>query len=261
MRSGACSVSTGNRWSYERALIAQSEPQAKLKLILASSSPRRAEILRNAGFAFDIQPAHVDETLLAGERAEDYVRRLADTKARFVAQYASRDTGPAIVIGADTAVVIDGQILGKPADADDARRMLHLLNGTDHEVVTGLAFIRIPAGSDAAQKFDEKARIAGGRSSGISHPLSSAASTPEARFPDFSASSLVESTRVSFLPLSARDIDDYVQTGEPFDKAGAYGIQGIGGRFIRRIEGCYFNVMGLPLSRFSSVIAQMEREP
>jgi septum formation protein len=197
----------------------------KLKLILASSSPRRAEILRNAGFTFEVQPSHVDETPLPGERADDYVRRLADSKARAAAQYVDRDmnrgTERAVVIGADTVVVIDGQILGKPADADDARRMLRLFSGRDHDVLTGLSFISIPEREEAT---------------------------------------LVESTRVSFLPLSAKDIEDYLLTGEPFDKAGAYGIQGIGGRFIRRVEGCYFNVMGLPLSRVWSIVGRMEEE-
>ena len=187
----------------------------------ASSSPRRAEILRNAGFTFEVQPAHVDETPLPGERADDYVRRLADSKARATAQSVNRGTGRAVVIGADTVVVVDGQILGKPADTDDARRMLRLLNGRDHDVLTGLSFISIPGREEAT---------------------------------------LVESTRVSFLPLSAKDIDDYLLTGEPFDKAGAYGIQGIGGRFIRRVEGCYFNVMGLPLSRVWSIVGRMEEE-
>jgi septum formation protein len=192
-----------------------------MKLILASSSPRRAEILRNAGFEFDIQPANVDETRFAGERAEDYVKRLADAKARLIAQYADRSEGPAIMIGADTVVVVEGQILGKPTDAEDARRMLRLLSGRDHDVLTGLSFLSIPARMEKAH---------------------------------------VESTRVSFLPLSDEDIEDYIRTGEPFDKAGAYGIQGIGGRFVRRIEGCFFNVMGLPLSRVWSIVTRMEGE-
>ncbi len=153
----------------------------KLKLILASSSPRRAEILRNAGFTFEIQPTHVDETPLPGERADDYVRRLADTKARTATQYVDRSinrgTERAVVIGADTVVVVDGQILGKPADADDARRMLRLLSGRDHDVLTGLSFVSVPEREEAT---------------------------------------LVESTRVSFLPLSAQDIEEYLVTGEAF---------------------------------------------
>ena len=136
-------------------------------------------------------------------------------KARAVAKSLDANAGRAVVIGADTVVVADGHILGKPTDADDARRMLRLLSGREHDVLTGLSFLTMPAGAETLH---------------------------------------VESTRVSFLPLSDEDIEDYVLTGEPFDKAGAYGIQGIGGRFISRIEGCYFNVMGLPISRVSSII-------
>jgi septum formation protein len=184
-----------------------------MKLILASESPRRAEILRNAGFDFSVQPAHVDESLILNERAEDYVRRLAGAKVRVVAGTVSGSDAPAIVIGADTVVLAEGQILGKPEGELDARRMLRLLSGKTHEVLSGLSVSRVPNGPE----YDH-----------------------------------VERTRVHFLELSRRDIDEYIATGEPFDKAGAYGIQGIGGRFISGIEGCYFNVMGLPLSRLWS---------
>ena len=192
-----------------------------MKLILASASPRRAEILRNAGFTFEVQPAHVDETLLPGEPAEAYVRRVATAKAAAAAKSLEANASRAVVIGADTVVVVDGRILGKPADAGHARRMLRLLSGRDHDVLTGLSFLTMPAGAETVH---------------------------------------VESTRVSFLPLSDEDIEDYLLTGEPFDKAGAYGIQGIGGRFISRVQGCYFNVMGLPISRVWSVLMRMERE-
>jgi septum formation protein len=215
-------ANTGNLSLYERTLFGESKPRTKLKLILASASPRRAEILRNAGFTFDVQPAHVDETMVANEGAEDYVRRLAAVKARVAAQSVDRDSGHAIIIGADTVVVAEGQILGKPVDPDDARRMLRMLSGRDHDVLTGLSFLSIPGGAEEAH---------------------------------------VETTRVSFVPLSANDIEEYLLTGEPFDKAGAYGIQGIGGRFIRRIEGCYFNVMGLPISRVWLSLTQMEQKP
>jgi septum formation protein len=197
------------------------ELRTKSKLILASASPRRAEILRNAGFAFEVQPAHVDETPLQDEPAEAYVQRMATTKARAAAKSLRTNAERAVVIGADTVVVADGHILGKPADADDARRMLRLLSGREHDVLTGLSLLTLPEGVETRH---------------------------------------VESTRVSFLPLSDEDIEDYVLTGEPFDKAGAYGIQGIGGRFISRIEGCYFNVMGLPISRVSSTISIIQRE-
>jgi septum formation protein len=186
-----------------------------MKLILASASPRRAEILRQAGFAFDVLPAHVDEARFPNERAEAYVRRVANMKSRLAAEATAKKMAQAVVIGADTAVVAEGQVLGKPGGVEDARRMLRMLSGKTHEVLTGLSIIR---NADDA---------------GASH---------------------VETTRVSFLALSEGDIADYLATGEPLDKAGAYGIQGIGGRFVWRIEGCYFNVMGLPISRLWSLL-------
>jgi septum formation protein len=135
-------------------------------------------------------------------------------KSRLAADAARKETAQAVVIGADTVVVAEGQVLGKPGGIEDARRMLRMLSGKTHEVLTGLSIIH-----DA----DEQA----------SH---------------------VETTRVSFVALSEDDIADYLATGEPFDKAGAYGIQGLGGRFVWRIEGCYFNVMGLPISRLWSLL-------
>jgi septum formation protein len=192
-----------------------------MKLILASASPRRAEILRNAGFEFEVHPAHVDETKFSGESPEDYVRRLAVAKARLVADDAARNHTRAIIIGADTAVVAAGELLGKPSGVEDAKRMLRLLSGRTHEVLTGVAVLRVPEGFSALY---------------------------------------VETTRVTFLELSDSDIENYIATGEPFDKAGAYGIQGIGGKFVREIEGCYFNVMGLPLSRVWSLVRAIESE-
>jgi len=181
-----------------------------MKLILASASPRRARILRDAGFEFEVCPAHVDETRFHGERPEDYVRRLADAKARVAAEEAGKKNIPAIVIGADTAVVAAGELLGKPTSADDARKILRLLSGRTHEVLTGVSVLRVPEGSAALH---------------------------------------VETTRVTFLELSEKDIDDYIATGEPLDKAGAYAIQGIASRYISKIEGDYFNVVGLPMAR------------
>jgi septum formation protein len=181
-----------------------------MQLILASSSLRRAEVLRNAGFVFEIRPAGVDETRLPHESAENYVRRVAQAKAHLVAQVARAAGERAIVIAADTIVLAEGQILGKPKDAEDARRKLRLLSGKTHEVLTALSVINILASNEALH---------------------------------------VEKTRVEFLKMSEEEIENYIQTGEPFDKAGAYGIQGIAGRFATRIEGCYFNVLGLPLSR------------
>ena len=171
-------------------------------LVLASQSPRRAEILRNAGIPFVVRAAVVDETPLHGEQPEHYVQRLAEEKARAVPADDSET-----VLGADTTVVINGEILGKPADSADARRMLELLSGRRHEVITGIAIRR---GDDVTR--------------------------------DWSV------TAVWFAPMTALEIDDYVATGEPMDKAGAYAIQGLASRFIEKIEGCYFNVVGLPLS-------------
>jgi septum formation protein len=189
-----------------------------VKLILASASPRRAEVLRDAGFDFEIQPANVDESRLPGENAEAYVRRVSTAKANAIAQANLQDGTPAIVIAADTVVLAGQEILAKPKGAEDARRMLRLLSAATHEVLTGLFVVRA---------YD-----------GISFTH-------------------VERTRVEFTRLSETDIDSYIQTQEPIDKAGAYGIQGVGGRFVRRIDGCYFNVMGLPLSRLWEILRQM----
>jgi septum formation protein len=186
-----------------------------MELILASASPQRALVLRNAGFVFDVLPSHVDEVRFPNEGAEDYVRRVAGMKSRLAAEVRANRASQAMIIGADTVVVSQSQILGKPRSIEDARRMLGMLSGTTHEVLTGLSIILSPDGA------------------GASH---------------------VETSRVSFIELSSGDIEDYLATGEPLDKAGAYGIQGIGGRFIWRIEGCYFNVMGLPVSRVWSLL-------
>ena len=187
-----------------------------MKLILASASPRRAEILRNAGIPFETQITLLDESILPGELPGDYVRRLALAKARAAAE-ARFDRDDNIFVGADTTVVMAGEILGKPESEEDARRMLRLLSGRTHEVHTGLALLRT---SDGCERVVE------------------------------------EVTRVSFAPLSEDEIDAYIATGEPFDKAGGYGIQGIAGRYVTRIDGCYFNVMGLPLARLWSLLKE-----
>jgi nucleoside triphosphate pyrophosphatase len=187
-----------------------------MKLILASASPRRAEILRNAAIPFETQITLVDESILPGELPGDYVRRLAVEKARAAAE-ARPDRNEYLFVGADTTVVMDNEILGKPASEDDARRMLRLLSGATHEVHTGLAVL---SPRDAIERVVE------------------------------------EITRVSFAPISEEEIGAYVATGEPFDKAGGYGIQGVAGRYVTRIEGCYFNVMGLPLARLWSLLRE-----
>lgn len=187
------------------------------KLFLASNSPRRAEILRNAGFAFKVLATNVDESRLGRESARAHVLRLAQAKARAAAERLKHKRR-AIVIAADTVVVAQGKILGKPSDVREARRMLCRLSGRTHQVLTGVSVLRVAD----AKEFHH-----------------------------------VETTRVHFLKVSRDEIDDYIATGEPFDKAGGYGIQGIAGRFIDRIEGCYFNVVGLPVSRVWLMILQL----
>jgi septum formation protein len=171
-------------------------------LVLASQSPRRAEILRQAGIPFTVRATRVDETPLPGESPEIYVVRLAESKA--LAVDARKDE---MVLAADTTVVVDGEMLAKPADPEDARRMLGLLAGRRHEVLTGICLKR---GGEAVRDFAV--------------------------------------TKVWFAEMSAREIEEYVESGEPMDKAGGYAIQGLASKFIERIDGCYFNVVGLPIS-------------
>jgi len=186
-----------------------------MKLVLASASPRRAQILRDAGISFSVLSSAVDETPYAGETPYEMVRRLADTKADLVA---ARAIGPAILVAADTVVVLDGQVLGKPRSTEDARRMLQLFSGRTHSVVTGVSLIRLPE--------MERRRF-------------------------------IETTLVTFAPLSRDEISRYLSTDEPYDKAGAYAIQGHAGRYISRIEGCYFNVVGLPLARLVTALQEL----
>ena len=173
-------------------------------LVLASSSPRRSEILTAVGWPFETHPAGVDETRRAGEPAEDFVRRLAREKAESVAH--TRLFG--LVLGADTTVLVDGEILEKPRDAADARRMLRLLSGRWHEVLTGVALVRAETGRTTVG---------------------------------------LERTRVRFAETSDEEIDWHVLTGDVLDKAGAYAIQGRAALFIEAIDGDYWNVVGLPV--------------
>jgi septum formation protein len=187
-------------------------------LILASASPRRAELLAAAAITFDVRPAHIDERIRPGENAASYASRVAEEKARAVRLDAA---GPP-VLAADTVVVVDGQILGKPADADDAKRMLRLLSGRAHKVVTAVTLVNDPGGDFGV--------------AGKSPPGS------------FLADTQVEVTTVEFAPLSKAEVDWYVASGEPSDKAGAYAIQGLASRFVTRIDGSYSNVVGLPVA-------------
>lgn len=180
-----------------------------MKLVLASRSPRRAELLSSAGIEFEIRVADVDESVNSGEAPLEYVTRLACEKAAAVP--ASPDE---IILGADTTVVVDGQILGKPEDAADACRMLRALSGREHQVITGVCVRR---GDDVQVG--------------------------------------AVTTTVWFRAMSEAEIDGYVASGEPMDKAGAYGIQGQASRFIPRIDGSYANVVGLPVHLVYDLLA------
>jgi septum formation protein len=189
-------------------------------LILASASPRRRELLAQAGLKFTAAAANLNEDLLPDEGAAAYVQRLAEEKAQAVWN-AHRSLNivedPLIVLGADTCVVCDSHILGKPADSADARRMLELLSGRTHAVLTGLAVIT-----------------------------------------GYKAVRGIEITQVTFNRLNDEEIARYIASGEPLDKAGAYAIQGYAARWIPRIEGCYFNVVGLPIARTIALLAEAE---
>lgn len=190
-------------------------PRKRLpKLILASASPRRRELLRNAGYTFSVQPARVDETLLPGEKPIAYAKRLAREKACSIHSKRHED----FVLGADTVVVAGKAVLVKPRDAKDAARMLRLLSGRAHNVITAVCLIG-PT-----------------RNGGI--------------FKDASA----ENTKVFVRKLTDKEISDYISTGEPMDKAGAYAIQGRASRWIPKIIGDYFNVVGLPVALVSEML-------
>ena len=187
-------------------------------LILASQSPRRLELLRNAGVDCTVAPADVDESLLPDEEPLAYVQRLAREKALSVL---AKAPAGALVLGADTTVVLDDESLGKPVDEADARQMLRRLSGRSHRVMTGVCVAWQSA--QGPQSLVE-----------------------------------VEVTEVEFSTMSDREIADYVATGEPMDKAGAYGIQGRASRWIPRLRGCYFNVVGLPVARVCAMLRRAE---
>jgi septum formation protein len=188
-----------------------------MKLILASASPRRAELLRAAGISFEVFTPQIEEARLPNEPVGKMVARLAEAKARAAARSVG-EKNSAVIIGADTAVELDGEIFGKPRDAADAREMLSYLSARAHYVLTGIYALRLPDGA---------------------------------------ARSAVETTAVTFAQLDQEEIDAYVMSGEPFDKAGGYAIQGRAARYIPRIEGCYFNVVGLPLARLYALLGDL----
>jgi septum formation protein len=176
-----------------------------MRLALASASPRRAELLRAAGIEFDVVPADVDESARPGEAPDVYVRRVAEDKARVVAGRAH----DRLILAADTIVIVDGTMLGKPVDDDDAKRMLSLLSGRTHEVLTAVVVYRTAMGAPLVE---------------------------------------TDRTEVEFAQLTEVEIDCYIATGEPRDKAGGYAIQGYASRFVTRIDGSYSNVVGLPIA-------------
>ncbi|MGA9566391.1 MAG: Maf family protein [Candidatus Korobacteraceae bacterium] len=184
-----------------------------MPLVLASASPRRAELLRNAGISFIVEPAHVPEQPMPNEPPLEYAKRLARDKARAI--FTKHPDN--VVLGADTIVVVDEHLLEKPRDNEDAARMLRLLSARAHQVITGVCLV--------ARGFEHTE---------------------------------VEITEVRFSPLTESEITSYIATREPMDKAGAYAIQGIASRWVERIDGCYFNVVGLPVPRVYRMMRAVE---
>jgi septum formation protein len=179
-------------------------PAIQPRIILASASPRRAELLKQIGVEFELVPSQIEERPHPDEAPGDYITRIA--RAKVIAVARGRDAG--LVIGADTVVVLDGRLIGKPQNQDDAHRLLRLLSGKWHAVLTGVALYDVESRHEVAD---------------------------------------YEKTLVKFAQLTDLEIDWYVNTGEPMDKAGAYGIQGLGGLFVDEIAGNYYNVVGLPI--------------
>jgi nucleoside triphosphate pyrophosphatase len=251
-------------------------------LVLASASPRRQELLRNAGIPFEVQPTQIAEGPLPGEGAKECAERLAREKALAVAQHHPQD----VVLGADTVVVIDNEILGKPADRADAARMLRMLSGREHQVITGVCLVvggQSLSARTGSQKGDPQGpkpaffetfsgtaekdaeTVAGPTSApkgaiANTRPAASLKRCPDTKL-DFPAAgeavpcpkptfvtSSSETTTVTVSEITEDEIAAYVASGEPMDKAGAYAIQGIASRWIPRIEGDYSNVVGLPVA-------------
>lgn len=188
---------------------------AEHNIILASASPRRRELLHQLGLTFEIRPARGDESVPEGLTPDQIVQTLAYAKAYEIRQQ-TEDMASYLIIGADTIVVHEGRVLGKPLNRKDAEDMLHELSGATHQVYTGVALIS----SEWEVRFSEK-------------------------------------TDVTFYPMSDDEIHEYVMSGEPMDKAGAYGIQGLGGRFVKEIHGDYNNVVGLPIARLYQVLKEL----
>jgi septum formation protein len=207
-------------------------------IVLASASPRRQELLRNAGIEFVVHPANVAEIPRDGELPRAFAERMAREKALDVFALRPND----LVLGADTVVVVDGEILGKPRDTVDAGRMLRMLSGRKHEVITAVCL----AGSMSPPGLK-----LGGTAKAV--PF-------HGRSEDLSLDIRAESTIVTMGTLSDDEIRSYVASGEPMDKAGAYAIQGVASRWISRIEGDYFNVVGLPVALVWKILKEAQRQ-
>jgi septum formation protein len=194
-----------------------------VRLILASASPRRRELLSRLGLPFEVRPSGIDEVLTREVDAPALATALARAKARDIAdQVRAAGDGPALILGADTLVVLDGRPLGKPGSRDEARAMLRALRGRSHEVVTAVALIEVPGGREVTETV---------------------------------------TSRVLMRPYGDPEIDAYVATGEPDDKAGAYAVQGVGGQLVARVEGCFENVVGLPLETTARLLRMFGLSP
>lgn len=218
-----CSLRTsGSQGFGQQSAYDRSVRSNDLRLILASASPRRAELLTAAGYVFETLPVDLEERAHAGETPAAYVRRLAGEKSAAALERLkpTPDARPVVVLGADTTVVVDGQILGKPQDDEEARAMLRRLSGRDHQVMTGIS-LRTPSAETGK----------------------------------------VEQTTVCFAELTTADVDWYIQTGEGCDKAGGYAIQGFASRFISRIDGSYSNVVGLPVEAVARLLEGLSQKP
>jgi septum formation protein len=194
-----------------------------VRLILASASPRRRELLARLGLPFEVRPSGIDEVLTRELDAPALASALARAKARDIAdRVRAAGDGPVLILGADTLVVLNGRPLGKPGSRDEARAMLRALRGRSHEVVTAVALIEIPGGREVTETV---------------------------------------TSRVVMRPYGDPEIDAYVASGEPDDKAGAYAVQGIGGQLVARVEGCFENVMGLPLETTARLLRMFGLSP
>ena len=204
-------------------------PETSGRLVLASGSPRRRELLAGLGIEPLVRPVDIDESPLPNEQAEPYVLRLAKAKAQ-----AQGDPGE-VILAADTVVAVDGDLLGKPADRDEAERMLQRLSGRAHQVLTGVA-LWCPGGCPGQYPEQDPERPG---------------------HPDAGLQAEVVTTQVFFHPMSHQEISWYVETGEPMDKAGAYAVQGLAAVFVDRLEGNYSNVVGLPLPTVYRLLSQI----